>query len=63
MGQSEKKPYERIYERDPTTDGFVISTVIRKYADSFNELDPAPFRKRDLDIDLRVYMEESSLDR
>jgi hypothetical protein len=62
MGQSDKNPYEKIYERDPATNGFIISTVIGKYADIFNELDPAPFRKRDLDIDLRAYLEECSLD-
>jgi hypothetical protein len=62
MGPGEKKPYEKIYERDPVTSGFIISTVIGKYADIFNELDPAPFRKRDLDIDLRAYLEECSLD-
>jgi hypothetical protein len=62
MGQSENKPYEQIYEKDPATNGFIISTVLGKYADIFNELDPAPFRKRDLDIDLRAYLEECSLD-
>jgi hypothetical protein len=30
--------------------------------DIFNELAPTPFRKRDLDSDLRAYLEESSLD-
>ena len=34
----------------------------QKYADIFNELDPAPFRKRDINHDLRVYLEDSSLD-
>jgi len=62
MGYAEKKPYEKIYERDESTNGFIISVVIEKYADIFNELDPAPFRKRDLDNDLRAYLEESSLD-
>jgi hypothetical protein len=37
MGQSEKNPYEKIYERDPATNGFIISTVIGKYADIFND--------------------------
>ena len=62
MGDAEKKPYEKIYERDEATNGFIISVAIEKYADIFNELDPAPFRKRDLDSDLRAYLEESSLD-
>lgn len=62
MGDAEKNSFEKIYERDEVTKGFIISVAIEKYADIFNELDPAPFRKRDLDNDLRVYLEESSLD-
>lgn len=57
-----EKPYEKIYERDKATNSFIISVAIEKYADIFNELDPAPFRKRDLDHDLRIYLEDSSLD-
>ena len=62
MGDAEKKPYEKIYEKDKATNGFIISVAIEKYADIFNDLDPAPFRKRDLDSDLRAYLEDSSLD-
>jgi hypothetical protein len=40
----------------------IISVAIEKCAYIFNELDPAPFRKRDLDHDLRIYLEDSSLD-
>jgi hypothetical protein len=57
-----KKPLERIYERDKKTNAFIISVAIENYADIFNELDPAPFRKRDLDQDLRDYLEDSSAD-
>jgi len=62
MGEAEKKPYEKINERDEATNGFIMSVAIEKYVDIFNELDPAPFRKRDLDSDHRAYLEESSLD-
>jgi hypothetical protein len=61
MGKPEK-PYEKLYERDKATNRFIISVAIEKYADIFNELDPAPFRKRDIDHDLRIYLEDSSLD-
>jgi hypothetical protein len=61
MGRSEQ-PFEKIYERDRATNSFIISVAIEKYADIFNELDPAPFRKKDLDHDLRIYLEDSSLD-
>jgi hypothetical protein len=57
-----KKTLEKIYERDKLTNSFIISIAIKNYADIFNELDPAPFRKRDLDQDLRDYLEDSSAD-
>ena len=53
---------ERIYERDPATNSFLIKISINSYHDIFNNLDPAPFVKRDLDSDLMTYMEESSVD-
>jgi hypothetical protein len=46
MKQAEK-PLEKIYERDKATNAFIISVAIDEYADIFNELDPAPFRKRE----------------
>jgi hypothetical protein len=53
---------EGIYERDPASNAFVIAVTTEKYTDIFNELDPAPFRKRDINHDLRVYLEDSSSD-
>ena len=57
-----KKPLEKIYEKNEATNSFIISVTIENYADIFNELDPAPFRKRDLDQGLRDYLEDSSSD-
>jgi hypothetical protein len=57
-----KQPLEKIYERDPDSNAFIISVAIESYANIFNELDPAPFRKKDLDQDLRDYLEDSSVD-
>jgi hypothetical protein len=53
---------EKIYERDPVTNAYIIAVALEKYADIFNELDPSPFRKRDLDNDLRVFLEHCSSD-
>jgi hypothetical protein len=53
---------EKIYERDPATNSFIIAVAIDDYTDIFNELDPAPFKNRDLNHDLRVYLEDSSVD-
>ena len=57
-----KKPLEKIYEKDEAANSFIISVAIGNYADIFNELDPAPFRKRDLNQNLRDYLEDSSSD-
>ncbi|MCW4017534.1 MAG: hypothetical protein NWF00_02440 [Candidatus Bathyarchaeota archaeon] len=56
------KTLERLYERDKETGAFIIGIALDKYPDVFNELDSAPWRRRDLDYDLRVFLEESSSD-
>jgi hypothetical protein len=53
---------EGIYEKDPATNAFILAITTEKYADIFNELDPAPFKRRDINHDLRVYLEDSSSD-
>ena len=58
----DEKALEKIYERDNDTDAFIISVAIEDYVDIFNELDFAPFRIRDLNHDLRVFLEECSSD-
>ena len=57
-----EKTLEKIYERDQQTKAFIISVAIDQYVDVFNELDSAPWRRRDLDHDLRIFLEESSSD-
>jgi hypothetical protein len=51
-----------IYERDPATNAFIVATATERYTDIFNELDPAPFKKRDINHDLRVFLEDCSAD-
>jgi hypothetical protein len=58
----DEKTLEKIYEREASTGAFIISVAIQNYVDIFNELDSAPFKRRDLDRDLRVFLEESSSD-
>ena len=53
---------ERIYEKDKATGAFIISIALDRYVDVFNELDSAPWRRRDLDHDLRVFLEDCSSD-
>ncbi len=58
----DEKVLEKIYERDKDTGAFIISVAIEKYVDVFNELDSAPWRRRDLDHDLRLFLEDCSSD-
>ncbi len=57
-----ERALERIYEKDKDTGAFIISVALDHYEDVFNELDSAPWRRRDLDHDLRIFLEESSSD-
>ena len=57
-----KSELETIYEKDPKTNSFFIDIAIDTYNDIFNELDPAPFRKRDIDPDLNDFIENCSSD-
>src|SRR3989339_2067890 len=56
------KSLEKLYECEKDTGEYIISIAIERYPDVFNELDSAPWRRRDIDYDLRVFLEESSAD-
>ncbi len=58
----DERTLERIYEKDKKTGAFIISIALDHYVDVFNELDSAPWRRRDLDHDLRVFLEDCSSD-
>ena len=58
----DEKTLEKIYERDKATGAFIISIALDRYVDVFNELDSAPWRRRDLDHDLRLFLEDCSAD-
>jgi hypothetical protein len=57
MKRADASP-EEIYEREQATNAFIIATATERYTDIFNELDPAPFKKRDINQDLRVFLED-----
>lgn len=52
--------FNQIYKIDAATDCYMIEIGLDQYADIFSEWDPAPFKRRDLDPDLKVYLEGSS---
>ncbi len=53
---------EKIYHFDGALRSFTISVAIEDYNDIFNELDSAPFKIRDINHYLRIFLEESSSD-
>jgi hypothetical protein len=54
--------FASMYDRDSTTGTFVISTQVDEYAELFNYLDPAPFRRRDLSQEFLNYVTECAED-
>jgi hypothetical protein len=58
----DERTLEKIYERDKASGAFIISIALDRYVDVFNELDSAPWRRRDLDHDLRIFLEDCSSD-
>lgn len=53
---------EAMYERKGDSGAFLISTMVERYSDIFNSLDPAPPKTRDLDQNLLNFIDECSLD-
>lgn len=50
------------YQIDDTNDCYMIEVALDQYVDIFSEWDPAPFKRRDIDPDLELYLEGSSED-
>lgn len=52
--------FSEIYKIDESTDRYMIEIALDQYTDIFNEWDPAPFKRRELNPDLKLYLEEYS---
>ncbi len=53
---------KKIYQQNPDTGAFLIEVALDRYEEVFNEWDPAPYKSRDLNPDLRHYLEDSADD-
>jgi hypothetical protein len=53
------KSLQQIYATDPVTNQYLIEIGLAQYVDIFSEWDPAPFKRRTIDPDLALYLEES----
>lgn len=47
----------KIYEKNPVTGNYVIEVALDKYTDVFNDWDNSPYKKRDMDPDLAIFLE------
>lgn len=53
---------EQQYHKNPGSKAYQIEVKINSYRDIFNDLDPSPLKKRDLDEQFIAYLDESSAD-
>jgi hypothetical protein len=60
MMKRNERLFNEIYKVDEETNLHMIEVALDQYTDIFNEWDSAPFKRRDLDPDLQLYLEESS---
>lgn len=54
------KSLEKQYQKNPGNKAFQIEVKINSYQDIFNDLDPSPLKRRDLDEHFILYLDESS---
>lgn len=59
---SRLKLLNKLYEKNSSTNNYIIKISISDYTTIFNDLDPSPLRKRDLDYDFVYYIEDCSSD-
>lgn len=52
--------FAEIYAIDSATNAYMIEVALDRYTDIFSEWDPAPFKRRELDPDLQLYLEGSA---
>ncbi|MBE9157776.1 hypothetical protein IQ265_13215 [Nodosilinea sp. LEGE 06152] len=52
--------FNEIYAIDTATNAYMIEVSLDQYTDIFSEWDPAPFKRRELDPDLQLYLESSA---
>ncbi|PSN12419.1 hypothetical protein C7293_20200 [filamentous cyanobacterium CCT1] len=52
--------FDQIYAIDTVNNAYMIEVALDHYTDIFSEWDPAPFKRRELDPDLQLYLESSA---
>lgn len=62
MKRKKKTTLDRLYAYDKKNNAYKIEISLDKYEDIYNEWDPTPFKKRDIEEEFIQYVIDSSLD-
>lgn len=62
MKRKIKSTLDRLYSYDKRNNAYKIEISLDKYEDIYNEWDPTPFKKRDIEEDFIKYVIDSSID-
>ncbi|HAS72805.1 MAG TPA: hypothetical protein DCS67_01515 [Clostridiales bacterium UBA8960] len=64
MGKQKKpqKYYQEAYRFDPDENGYIIDVSLDSYDDVYDEWDPSPFKKRDIEDEFDDFVRDSSSD-
>ena len=62
MKRKKKSTLDRLYSYDKRNNAYKIEISLDKYEDIYNEWDPTPFKKRDIEEEFIKYVIDSSVD-
>ena len=62
MKKKKKSTLDRLYTYDKRNNAYKIEISLDKYEDIYNEWDPTPFKKRDIEEEFIKYVIDSSVD-
>lgn len=54
------KLFNEVYKRNQSNNHYMIEIALNQYSDVFSEWDPAPYKRRELDSDLELYLQGCS---
>lgn len=54
-----KKEYQNLYTMNPDTKAYIVEVSLDDYAEIFNGWDASPLRKKDMEPELLVYLEQA----
>ncbi|HIK44224.1 MAG TPA: hypothetical protein IGR64_04970 [Leptolyngbyaceae cyanobacterium M65_K2018_010] len=57
---SDDQLFNQVYALDQANNAYMVEVALDHYTDIFSEWDPAPFKRRELDPDLQLYLEGSA---